>query len=193
MPLEDDEYLVTIGAGGVGLSGVHIAPALTDAKLVVADVDPEKRAVARQAEDQLGRLLGLAIGHARDRFVEQQQLPVMDQQHADFEPLLLAVAQGPGQLASFFRKADARQRRVDAVPLIAAQPMKQGAPGAAAVVERQFEGFRDNLERIGIPRLGTSGWTIWPAVAIRFRATAIFEQTPGPAAGALLASRPPQQ
>jgi D-arabinose 1-dehydrogenase-like Zn-dependent alcohol dehydrogenase len=49
MPLEDDEYLVTIGAGGVGLSGVHIAPALTDAKLVVADVDPEKRAVARQA------------------------------------------------------------------------------------------------------------------------------------------------
>jgi D-arabinose 1-dehydrogenase-like Zn-dependent alcohol dehydrogenase len=49
MPLEDDEYLVTIGAGGVGLSGVHIAPALTDAKLVVADIDPEKRAVARQA------------------------------------------------------------------------------------------------------------------------------------------------
>jgi D-arabinose 1-dehydrogenase-like Zn-dependent alcohol dehydrogenase len=49
MPLEDDECLVTIGAGGVGLSGVHIAPALTEAKLVVADVDPEKRAVARQA------------------------------------------------------------------------------------------------------------------------------------------------
>jgi D-arabinose 1-dehydrogenase-like Zn-dependent alcohol dehydrogenase len=49
MPLEDDEWLVTIGAGGVGLSGVHIAPALSDAKLIVADVDPEKRAVARQA------------------------------------------------------------------------------------------------------------------------------------------------
>jgi D-arabinose 1-dehydrogenase-like Zn-dependent alcohol dehydrogenase len=49
MPLAEDEYLVTIGAGGVGLSGVHIAPALTEAKLVVADVDPEKRGVARQA------------------------------------------------------------------------------------------------------------------------------------------------
>jgi hypothetical protein len=59
-------------------------------------------------------------------------------------------------------------------------------------VERQWEGFRSNLERIGIPRLGTNGWSIWPAVAIRFRATAIFEQTPGPDAGALLASRPPQ-
>ncbi|HLT02366.1 MAG TPA: zinc-binding dehydrogenase, partial [Geminicoccaceae bacterium] len=49
MPLEDDEWLLTIGAGGVGLSGVHIAPALTGARLVVADVDPEKRAIARQA------------------------------------------------------------------------------------------------------------------------------------------------
>jgi len=58
-------------------------------------------------------------------------------------------------------------------------------------IERQFDGFRDNLERIGIPRIGTSGWMTWPAVAIRFRATAIFEQTPGPDAGALVASRPP--
>ena len=38
-----------IGAGGVGLSGVHIAPAVVPARLIVADVDPEKRAVARQA------------------------------------------------------------------------------------------------------------------------------------------------
>jgi D-arabinose 1-dehydrogenase-like Zn-dependent alcohol dehydrogenase len=49
MPLEDDEHLVTIGAGGVGLSAVDIAPALTGARLVVADIDPEKRAIARQA------------------------------------------------------------------------------------------------------------------------------------------------
>ena len=38
-----------IGAGGVGLSGVQIAPAVVPARLIVADVDPEKRAVARQA------------------------------------------------------------------------------------------------------------------------------------------------
>ena len=58
------------------------------------------------------------------------------------------------------------------------------------VVEDQWEGFRANLERIGIPKIGTSGWTIWPAVAIRFRATTIFEQTPGPDAGTLVAARP---
>jgi hypothetical protein len=58
------------------------------------------------------------------------------------------------------------------------------------LIEEQFDGFRANLERIGIPRIGTSGWTTWPAVAIRFRATTIFEQTPGPDAGALVAARP---
>jgi len=48
-PLREDDHLVLIGAGGVGLSGVHIAPAVVPARLIVADVDPEKRAVARQA------------------------------------------------------------------------------------------------------------------------------------------------
>jgi hypothetical protein len=54
-------------------------------------------------------------------------------------------------------------------------------------VEGQFEAFRDNLERIGIPRATSAGWATWPAVAIRLKATALFEQTPGPQAGAPLA------
>lgn len=58
------------------------------------------------------------------------------------------------------------------------------------VIEEQWDGFRANLERIGIPRIGTSGWPVWPAMAIRFRATTIFEQTPGPDAGTLVAARP---
>jgi D-arabinose 1-dehydrogenase-like Zn-dependent alcohol dehydrogenase len=49
LPLTEDDHLVVIGAGGVGLSGVHLAPAMTEARLLVADIDPEKRAVARQA------------------------------------------------------------------------------------------------------------------------------------------------
>jgi propanol-preferring alcohol dehydrogenase len=48
-PLREDDHLVMIGAGGVGLSGVEIAPSIVPAKLIVADIDPEKRAVARQA------------------------------------------------------------------------------------------------------------------------------------------------
>jgi len=40
--------LLIIGAGGVGGSAVHIAPAAVPGKVVVADLDAEKRAQARQ-------------------------------------------------------------------------------------------------------------------------------------------------
>ncbi len=43
-----DDYLMTIGAGGVGLSAVHFASAVTPAKVICADVDGTKRAAARQ-------------------------------------------------------------------------------------------------------------------------------------------------
>jgi D-arabinose 1-dehydrogenase-like Zn-dependent alcohol dehydrogenase len=43
-----DDHLVIIGAGGVGGSAVHIAPAVIAGNIVVADIDGEKRARARQ-------------------------------------------------------------------------------------------------------------------------------------------------
>jgi hypothetical protein len=68
--------------------------------------------------------------------------------------------------------------------------VRQAADDERRFIEEQVDGFRANLEHIGIPRIGTTGWITWPAVAIRFRATTIFEQTPGPAAGTLVAARP---
>ena len=49
MPLTSDDWLLITGAGGVGLSAVHIVQAMTDAKIVVADIDGTKRAAARQS------------------------------------------------------------------------------------------------------------------------------------------------
>ena len=46
--LTAEDTLVTIGAGGVGLSAVHLAAAVTPAKLMVAEIDGTKRAAARQ-------------------------------------------------------------------------------------------------------------------------------------------------
>ncbi len=46
--LTADDCLITIGAGGVGLSAVHFASAVTPAKVITADVDGTKRAAARQ-------------------------------------------------------------------------------------------------------------------------------------------------
>jgi D-arabinose 1-dehydrogenase-like Zn-dependent alcohol dehydrogenase len=46
--LGKEDHLVIIGAGGVGGSAVHIAPAAVDGKIIVADIDAQKRAHARQ-------------------------------------------------------------------------------------------------------------------------------------------------
>jgi hypothetical protein len=86
----------------------------------------------------------------------------------------------------FARPVDERACQIKGI-FVEARP---ASDDERSVIEEQWEGFRDNLERIGIPRVGSSGWIIWPAVAIRFRATTIFEQTPGPDAGTLVAARP---
>jgi hypothetical protein len=46
--------------------------------------------------------------------------------------------------------------------------------------------FQDHLEQIGVSRLGMKDWVTWPAVVIRLRVTAVFDQTPGKTAGAQL-------
>jgi hypothetical protein len=56
-----------------------------------------------------------------------------------------------------------------------------------AAISAQWDAFLASLETIGIPRAVTQGWITWPAVAIRLRANAIFDQTPGPGAGAPIA------
>lgn len=43
------KHLLIIGAGGVGMAALTIAPAVTDATLIVADIDDEKLARAREA------------------------------------------------------------------------------------------------------------------------------------------------
>lgn len=54
------------------------------------------------------------------------------------------------------------------------------------IVHRQWERFRETLEIVGIPRAATEAWIWWPCVAVRFRVNAMFDQTPGPGAGAPL-------
>ena len=46
--IRETESLVMIGAGGVSGNGVHMAPALIKGRIVVCDIDPAKRALARQ-------------------------------------------------------------------------------------------------------------------------------------------------
>ena len=87
---------------------------------------------------------------------------------------------------SFARPVDDRACQIKGI-FVGARPAEDAE---RALVEQQSLGFRANLEQIGIPRVVTTGLVIWPSVAIRLRATAIFEQSPGPAAGSLVSSRP---
>jgi hypothetical protein len=56
-----------------------------------------------------------------------------------------------------------------------------------ALLDGQWEGFTQQLEAIGVARQARSAWPTWPATAIALKPTAVFEQTPGPAAGSQLA------
>jgi len=46
VPLGPDDRLLIIGAGGLGLMGVRLAAAMTEAEVVVAEIDESKRAAA---------------------------------------------------------------------------------------------------------------------------------------------------
>ncbi|MEM8948575.1 MAG: alcohol dehydrogenase [Pseudomonadota bacterium] len=73
--LGEQDSLLMIGAGGVGLSGLHMAKELTNAKIVVADIDPEKRRIAEEAgafavidngaEDAVSKVMEVTDGGAR--------------------------------------------------------------------------------------------------------------------------------
>jgi D-arabinose 1-dehydrogenase-like Zn-dependent alcohol dehydrogenase len=47
--LRAEDSVLMIGAGGVGLSGLHMAKELTPARVIVADIDPDKRALVKAA------------------------------------------------------------------------------------------------------------------------------------------------
>ncbi len=56
-----------------------------------------------------------------------------------------------------------------------------------AMVEAQWHRWLERLTTIGYPHETFAHWTTWPCMAIRVRVQAIFNQTPGPGAGAPLA------
>src|ERR1700724_1870643 len=111
-----------------------------DARVVPNEDD---RAVFREVEDQLGGLLGFPVGHPGDRLVEQQQSTVVDQQHADLEPLLLAVAEGASRLRALLGKTAAGQCRLDSVAAVRSQLRKERRPGATALGESELEILKD--------------------------------------------------
>jgi hypothetical protein len=100
---------------------------------------------------------------------------------------LLPDLESNGQAAvGFGRPVDDRSCQVKGVFVASREVGEDERPFIAS----QWDAFLGNLERIGIPRAATRAWVTWPVVAIRLRANAIFDQTPGPGAGAQITGTP---
>jgi hypothetical protein len=97
---------------------------------------------------------------------------------------LMADLESNGQAAvGFGRPIDDRACQLKGVLI----ESRDATDAEHTLVHRQWDAFLSSLEKIGVPRAITRGWITWPAVAIRLRVNAVFEQTPGPGAGAPIA------
>ena len=97
---------------------------------------------------------------------------------------LRADLESNGQAAVVFgRPEDERSCQVKGVVV----DIRSAAETERALMQKQWDGFLGQLEMIGIPRVSAANWITWPAVAIRLKVTTVFEQTPGPQAGAQIA------
>ncbi len=101
--------------------------------------------LAGQGQEQFGGALGFVVAHAGNRLVQQQQPRFLHQQHADFQPLLLAVRQQARRAAGLAGQVDQRQRFGDAVALCRVQAREQAAAHALVGLHRQFEVFEHRV------------------------------------------------
>jgi hypothetical protein len=96
-------------------------------------------------------------------------------------PRVLRDLQANGQAAlAFARPVDDRAAQVKGEFVdswTASEPERQ-------IVDVQMRGTLGQLEAVGIPPTAMKNWVMWPCVAIRIRVNAVFDQTPGPKAGA---------
>jgi hypothetical protein len=93
---------------------------------------------------------------------------------------ILADLESNGMVAvTFGRPVDERAVQVKGT-FINARPARDDE---RPLLEAQWEGFTRQLEMIGVAREARSAWPKWPATAVTLKPTAVFDQTPGPAAG----------
>jgi hypothetical protein len=99
-------------------------------------------------------------------------------------PAVLEDLQSNGQAAvSFARPTDDRAVQVKGQFISS----RDADASEEAFVLGQWQALLGELDVIGLAALtSTSTWLMWPCVAVKIRVTAVFSQTPGPEAGAVL-------
>jgi hypothetical protein len=80
---------------------------------------------------------------------------------------------------TFGRPVDERAIQVKGT-FVSARAAREDERG---LLDQQWENLTRSLQTIGVAPEARSAWPKWPATAITLKPTAVFEQTPGPAAG----------
>jgi hypothetical protein len=88
-------------------------------------------------------------------------------------------ANGQGALA-FARPVDDRAAQIKGVFV----DSWTATDSERQIVDVQLRGALAQLEAVGIPPSAMKNWAMWPCIAVRIRVNAVFDQTPGPKAGA---------
>jgi hypothetical protein len=99
-------------------------------------------------------------------------------------PAVLEDLRGNGQAAvSFARPTDDRAVQVKGEFI----SVRDAEASEEQFVLGQWNALLGELDAIGLAALtSTSTWLMWPCIAVTIRVTAVFSQTPGPEAGAVL-------
>jgi hypothetical protein len=116
--------------------------------------------------------------------VEDDGRHVVAYVHAAAGGQVIPDLESNGQVAMVFsRPPDERACQLKGV----AAGVRTAREDERAFVEGQWNQWIERLTTIGCLRPAFDHWTSWPCVAVRVRVDAIFNQTPGPGAGAPLA------
>src|SRR5262245_26513170 len=102
-------------------------------------LDHEHRPILRDTLEQVARFLGFLVGHPRHWLVDQEELGILDHDHTDLEPLLLAVGESASALARVRDQSNGLQDGVDALELRPAQTrLERGEHALAGARQRQL-------------------------------------------------------
>ena len=77
-------------------------------------LDDNQRVIFADLLQQIGGGLGFCVGHAGDWLVDEEELGVLRDEHADLEPLLLPVRKQAGQTLAMSGETDGFQDGADA-------------------------------------------------------------------------------
>ena len=89
------------------MQACHLHAQLADESHVVLDDDNGVR--PGDVAQKMGCVFGFRVCHSGDRFIDKQEFRVLRQQHCNFEPLLLPVAEIAGETVAQIDKANALQ------------------------------------------------------------------------------------